>query len=196
MLGREAVASVPPDRAAMGSGANNTARYLGAAVGITLFVTIATHVGDLVLDGWNVVILVCVGVSLVGAAVIALVGRSRGRDRAAGSVAAREMTAGTGRPGSRRSSGVAGWAWNGWARVDRAGFRGPSPGLLAPQPAWVARLRVSRLVAGLLAPQPAWGLGCGVSRLVAGAPRTSTSVGGSAAGFEARRAGALAPQPA
>ena len=36
----------PPDRAAMGSGANNTARYLGAAVGITLFVTVATHAGD------------------------------------------------------------------------------------------------------------------------------------------------------
>ena len=46
LLGREAVASVGADRAAMGSGANNTARYLGAAVGITLFVVIATHVGD------------------------------------------------------------------------------------------------------------------------------------------------------
>ena len=45
LLGREAVASVPPDRAAMGSGANNTARYLGAACGITLFVVIATHAG-------------------------------------------------------------------------------------------------------------------------------------------------------
>ena len=41
--GREAVASVPPDRAAMGSGANKTARYLGAACGITLFVTVATR---------------------------------------------------------------------------------------------------------------------------------------------------------
>ena len=30
VLDRGAVASVPPDRAAMGSGANNTARYLGA----------------------------------------------------------------------------------------------------------------------------------------------------------------------
>ena len=45
LLGREAVASVPPDRAAMGSGANNTARYLGAACGITLFVVVATHAG-------------------------------------------------------------------------------------------------------------------------------------------------------
>ena len=32
VLGRESVASVAPDRAAMGSGTNNTARYLGAAV--------------------------------------------------------------------------------------------------------------------------------------------------------------------
>ena len=37
VLGRESIASVPPDRAAMGSGAQNTARYLGAAFGITLF---------------------------------------------------------------------------------------------------------------------------------------------------------------
>jgi hypothetical protein len=40
-LGREAVAHVPPDRAAMGSGANNTARYLGAAVGVTVVVLVA-----------------------------------------------------------------------------------------------------------------------------------------------------------
>lgn len=35
-LGRQAVASVPADRTAMGSGANNTARYLGSAIGITV----------------------------------------------------------------------------------------------------------------------------------------------------------------
>lgn len=77
VLGREAVASVPPDRTAMGSGANNTARYLGAAIGITLLVIIATHTGDSIVDGWNVVVAVCVGVCLVGAAVIAVVGRRR-----------------------------------------------------------------------------------------------------------------------
>ena len=58
LLGREAVASVGTDRAAMGSGANNTARYLGAAVGITLFVVIATHVGDDLAAGWNAAVLV------------------------------------------------------------------------------------------------------------------------------------------
>ena len=58
LLGREAIASVPPDRAAMGSGANNTARYLGAACGITLFVTVATHTGDDLYAGWNAAALV------------------------------------------------------------------------------------------------------------------------------------------
>lgn len=72
LLGREAVASVPPDRAAMGSGANNTARYLGAAVGITLFVVVATHAGDALVDGWNVAVLVSAAATLSGAAAIGL----------------------------------------------------------------------------------------------------------------------------
>lgn len=72
LLGREAVASVPPDRAAMGSGANNTARYLGAAVGITLFVVVATHAGDTVVDGWNVAVLVSAAATLTGALLVAL----------------------------------------------------------------------------------------------------------------------------
>ncbi len=76
VLGREAVASVPPDRTAMGSGANNTARYLGAAIGITVLVTVATHVGDTVVDGWNVVVVGCACVSVAGAAAIAALGRS------------------------------------------------------------------------------------------------------------------------
>ncbi len=75
LLGREAVASVPPDRAAMGSGANNTARYLGAACGITLFVVIATHAGSDLLAGWNAAVLVATALTLVGAAMIAVTGR-------------------------------------------------------------------------------------------------------------------------
>ncbi len=35
-LGREAVASVPPGRGSVGSGANNTARYVGSALGVTV----------------------------------------------------------------------------------------------------------------------------------------------------------------
>ncbi|WP_248579527.1 MFS transporter [Nocardioides sp. InS609-2] len=79
VLGREAVASVPPDRAAMGSGANNTARYLGAAVGITLFVTVATHAGNGIIDGWNAAVLVSTALTLLGAGAIAGAGlRGRG----------------------------------------------------------------------------------------------------------------------
>jgi hypothetical protein len=76
LLGREAVASVEADRAAMGSGANSTARYFGAAVGITLFVVIATHVGDDLAAGWNGAVLASATISLVGAGVVAVVGRS------------------------------------------------------------------------------------------------------------------------
>jgi predicted MFS family arabinose efflux permease len=66
---------VPPDRAAMGSGANNTARYLGAACGITLFVTVATHAGDDLYAGWNTAALVAAALTLVGAGAIAFTGR-------------------------------------------------------------------------------------------------------------------------
>ena len=57
-LGREAVATVPPDRAAMGSGTNNTARYLGAACGITVFSVLMSHAGGgsgsaQLVDGWS-----------------------------------------------------------------------------------------------------------------------------------------------
>jgi MFS family permease len=76
VLGRESIASVPPDRAAMGSGVQNTARYLGAACGITLFVTIATHSGDNLVDGFNDAAVVAGALTLLGAAVIALTGGS------------------------------------------------------------------------------------------------------------------------
>ena len=75
LLGREAVASVGADRAAMGSGANNTARYLGAAVGITLFVVIATHVGDDLIAGWNAAVLVSAALTLVGALAVVAAGK-------------------------------------------------------------------------------------------------------------------------
>jgi predicted MFS family arabinose efflux permease len=73
VLGREAVASVPADRAAMGSGSNNTARYLGAALGITAFSVLLGHSGSVV-DAWTEAVLVSSAVTLVGAVVIGLVG--------------------------------------------------------------------------------------------------------------------------
>ncbi|WP_149371791.1 MFS transporter [Mycolicibacterium sp. P9-64] len=75
LLGRQAVASVGADRAAMGSGANDAARYLGAAVGITLFVVIATHVGDNLVAGWNAAVLVSSALTVVGACAVVLVGK-------------------------------------------------------------------------------------------------------------------------
>ncbi|MFE5509300.1 MFS transporter [Streptomyces sp. NPDC056529] len=41
-LPRLAVDSVPPERAAMGSGANNTARYIGSSAGVALTLALAT----------------------------------------------------------------------------------------------------------------------------------------------------------
>ncbi len=41
-LPRLAVDSVPPERAAMGSGANNTARYIGSSAGVSLTLALAT----------------------------------------------------------------------------------------------------------------------------------------------------------
>jgi hypothetical protein len=40
-----AVESVPADRAAMGSGANNTARYIGSSAGVALTIAVATTLG-------------------------------------------------------------------------------------------------------------------------------------------------------
>ncbi|MBF9069955.1 MFS transporter [Streptacidiphilus fuscans] len=42
-LARLAVSSVPADRAAMGSGANNTARYLGSALGVAVMITVVSQ---------------------------------------------------------------------------------------------------------------------------------------------------------
>lgn len=76
LLGREAVASVPHARAAMGSGANNTARYLGAACGITVFATIA-GLGEDPLAGFDRALVTAAGLTLLGAAGIAFSGVRR-----------------------------------------------------------------------------------------------------------------------
>ena len=76
-LGQLAVESVPRDRAGMGSGANNTARYLGSAIGVTVVVAIisarhdaATPAG--LAGGWNVAAIVTAAIAVLGALVIAL----------------------------------------------------------------------------------------------------------------------------
>ncbi|MCQ9369517.1 MFS transporter [Brevibacterium sp. 91QC2O2] len=71
-LGREAVASVPADHAATGSGANNTARYLGAACGITLFTIIATATTQDIVSGWSTAVFVAAGLTALGALLIVM----------------------------------------------------------------------------------------------------------------------------
>jgi len=62
---------VPAGRAGMGSGANNTARYLGSAVGVTIAAVLATRpVAGGLLVGWNAAVLVSVLFSVLGAAVV------------------------------------------------------------------------------------------------------------------------------
>jgi MFS family permease len=77
-LGRESVASVPAGQGGLGSGANNTARYLGAALGVTIVSVVAAPSGIVtasgLVAGWNRAALVTAAVSLVGAAAVHLVG--------------------------------------------------------------------------------------------------------------------------
>lgn len=80
-LGREAVASVPADRAGLGSGANNTARYLGSSIGVTLVGIIAMDPSGRVsgmVAGWNHAALVTGVLSLAGAAAIFRLSRRTG----------------------------------------------------------------------------------------------------------------------
>jgi hypothetical protein len=86
-LGREAVAHVPPARAGMGSGANNTARYVGAAVGVTVVVlVVGTGAPEELVGGWNAAALGAAAVSALGALVVAALRPAR---RVSGSPAGR-----------------------------------------------------------------------------------------------------------
>ncbi|MDQ2755307.1 MAG: MFS transporter [Actinomycetota bacterium] len=68
-LGREAVASVPPDLAGVGSGINNTSRYLGAAIGVTLVAVLTSSTGsessEQLLANWDHALLAAMTLSLV-----------------------------------------------------------------------------------------------------------------------------------
>ena len=80
-LGRLALESVPRERAGMGSGANNTARYLGGAAGVALVVALVTGGGGAasgLLAGWNTAVVVCGALCLL-AALIAAACRPTGR---------------------------------------------------------------------------------------------------------------------
>ncbi len=72
------MASVPAERASVGSGANNTARYLASVLGIVLVARLAPNDPTAgasstarLVEGWNTPALVTAGISLLGALVIA-----------------------------------------------------------------------------------------------------------------------------
>jgi len=73
--GRGAVASVPPGRASLGTGANTTARYLGSSIGVSIVATVVAAAGptprDLV-HGWNQAALLTATLSALGAGVVLL----------------------------------------------------------------------------------------------------------------------------
>jgi MFS family permease len=71
-LGRLAVESVPPDRAGMRSGANNTARYLGGAAGAALVVAIGSGANPTgLIHGWDTAAFVSAGLCALGALIAA-----------------------------------------------------------------------------------------------------------------------------
>ncbi|NKZ03947.1 MFS transporter [Actinomadura latina] len=79
MLARLAVESVPADRASMGAGANNTARYIGASLGVAVVGAVATgsgHGPSALAHGTNVAMVVSAVAALAYAA-LALVIRDR-----------------------------------------------------------------------------------------------------------------------
>ncbi|MET7753957.1 MFS transporter [Streptomyces sp. NPDC005389] len=67
-LPRLAVDSVPPERAAMGSGANNTARYIGSSAGVALTLALATA-------GPDTAVLAAAALALTGAGLTLTLGR-------------------------------------------------------------------------------------------------------------------------
>ena len=74
-LGREAVLSAPDGRAGLGSGVNNTARYLGSAVGVTITSILVLGGGtDLsrAERGWSSAAMITAAASALGAALVAL----------------------------------------------------------------------------------------------------------------------------
>ncbi|MBD3004230.1 MFS transporter [Streptomyces sp. 5-10] len=66
-LPRLAVDSVPPERASMGSGANNTARYIGSAAGVALTIAVATSSPGHQVQGADKVLAVTAVLALLGA---------------------------------------------------------------------------------------------------------------------------------
>jgi MFS family permease len=89
-LGQIAVTSVPIGQSGTGSGANNTARYVGGAVGVTIVAMLAAQdTPAAIVSGWDTAAVVTATAAAAGAlAVLAAGPRVRGRVRRPVSVAA------------------------------------------------------------------------------------------------------------
>ncbi|WP_175558047.1 MFS transporter [Roseibium suaedae] len=75
-LGHEAVQTVPLERTAMGSAANNTARYLGSAIGIAMVsLLISEPTVEGLFAGWHVAVLASTAISLFGVGAMLFVAR-------------------------------------------------------------------------------------------------------------------------
>lgn len=77
-LGRQAPSTVPPERAALGTGVNNTARYLAASAGVTIVGLVAATpdaTASAQLSGWNHAALLTAGLTALGALTVAVLGR-------------------------------------------------------------------------------------------------------------------------
>jgi MFS family permease len=71
-LPRQAVASMPPGLASVGSAVNNTGRFVGAAVGITAVALLAAHpTPAAIVAGWDAAVLVTAAISVLGAVAVA-----------------------------------------------------------------------------------------------------------------------------
>ncbi|MGQ0625478.1 MAG: MFS transporter [Sporichthyaceae bacterium] len=69
-IGREAVAAVPAGRGSLGSGANNTARYVASSIGVAIVATIVASHGsgpEAIVEGWNLAVVVTTALSMLGA---------------------------------------------------------------------------------------------------------------------------------
>lgn len=85
-LGREAVAHLEPRQAGMGSGLNNTVRYIGSAIGVTVFAGIATSglsarstiIGSsaAAIEGWDRAAWACLGLMSLTVVVVLFCGRA------------------------------------------------------------------------------------------------------------------------
>ena len=82
-LAGEAVASVPVGQAGLGSGINNTSRYVGAAVGVTVVSTLATQPAAdaraALMAGWNHAALIGAVLTAVTALVVLSLQRAKNR---------------------------------------------------------------------------------------------------------------------